>query len=222
MIDRRRFSLQLAGAAGTAGLASLGLAPGLARAQAAPVEGKDFLKLEKPAPVTAPNGKIEVTEFFWYGCPHCYALEPQLEPWRAKLPADVYFRLVPFDFGEALRELHARIFCTWEALGLVEKMHVKTFDRFHRERKPINTEQDMLAFAGENGLDVAKVKDAWNSFGTQVKVRQAKQTCEQYGINSTPVLAIQGRFETEPSMAGSGERTLTVADWLINRVRKGG
>ena len=222
MVDRRRFSMQLAGAAGAASLASLGLAPSSTLAQAQPVEGKDFLKLGTPAPVSAPAGKIEVIEFFWYGCPHCYALEPMLEPWRAKLPADVHFRLVPFDFDEALRELHKRIFCTWEVLGLVEKMHVKTFDRFHRDRKPINTEKDMLAFAAESGLDVAKVKDAWNSFGVQVKMRQAKQVCEQYDIHSTPVLAVQGRFETEPSMAGSGEKALAVTDWLVNRVRKGG
>ena len=221
-MDRRRFSLQLAGAAGAASLASLGLAPSTALAQAEPVEGKDYLALKTPGPVSAAAGKIEVTEFFWYGCPHCYALEPVLEPWRAKLPADVQFRLVPYDFGEALREVHKRIFCTWEVLGLVEKMHAKTFDRFHRERKPINTEKDMLAFAAESGLDVAKVKDAWNSFGLGVKMRQATQTCEQYDIHSTPVLAIQGRYETEPSMAGSGEKALAVTDWLVNRVRKGG
>jgi thiol:disulfide interchange protein DsbA len=222
MITRRRFSLQLAGSAGAAGLASLGLAPTRALAQGEPVEGKEYLKLPKALPVSAPAGQIEVTEFFWYGCPHCYALEPMLEPWRAKLPADVHFRLVPYDFGEALREVHQRIFCTWEALGLVEKMHTRTFDRFHRDHKPINTEKDMLAFAGESGLDVAKVKDAWNSFGVQVKMRQAKQTCDDYGIHSTPMLAIQGRFETEPSMAGSNEKVLAVTDWLVNRVRKGG
>jgi thiol:disulfide interchange protein DsbA len=222
MMQRRRFSMQLAGVAGAAGLASLGLAPSTTRAQAAPVAGKEYLKLEAPAPVTAPQGKIEVIEFFWYGCPHCYAIEPLIEPWRAKLPADVHFRLVPFDFDEALREVHKRIYCTWEVLGLVEKMHAKTFDRFHRDHKPINTEKDMLAFAAENGLDVAKVKDAWNSFGLQVKMRQAKQTCEQYGIHSTPVLAVQGRYETEPSLAGSGEKAIAVTDWLINQVRKGG
>ena len=221
-MDRRRFSLRIAGAVGAASLASLGLAPRSALAQAAPVEGKDYLRLTTPGPVSAPAGKIEVTEFFWYGCPHCYALEPMLEPWRAKLPADVHFRLVPYDFDEVLREVHKRIFCTWEVLGLLEKMHTRTFDRFHREHKPIHTEKDMLAFASESGLDVAKVKDAWNSFGLQVKMRQAKQICEQYDIHSTPVLAIQGRFETEPSMAGSGDKALAVADWLVDRVRKGG
>jgi thiol:disulfide interchange protein DsbA len=221
MMDRRHFSLRLAGSVGAASLASLGLAPA-ARAQAAPVAGKDFLKLNPPVTSSAPAGKIEVIEFFWYGCPHCYALEPLIEPWVAKLPADVHYRLVPFDFGEALREIHMRVFCTWEVLGLVGKMHAKTFDRFNRDHKPINSEKDMLAFAGESGLDVAKVKDAWNSFGLQVKMRQHKQTCEQYGIHSTPVLAVQGRFETEPAMAGSGEKALVVADWLINQVRKGG
>jgi thiol:disulfide interchange protein DsbA len=221
MLDRRRFSIQIAGAAGAAGLASLGLSPATALAQGTPVAGKDYIRLSPPVPTTSP-GKIEVIEFFWYGCPHCFELEPMIEPWASKLPADVHYRLVPFDFGEALREVHQRIFCTWEALGLVEQMHKKTFERFHVQRKPVNTESDMLKFAADSGLDVAKVKDAWNSFGVATKMRQAKQTCEQYHVQSTPVVAIQGRFETEPGLTGSGEKTLAVADYLINLVRKGG
>ena len=221
MIDRRRFSIQLAGAAGAAGLASLGLSPSAAQAQDTYTEGKEYLRAKPPVPTSSP-GKIEVIEFFWYGCPHCYALEPFIEPWVAKLPADVHFRLVPYDFDEALREIHERIFCTWEVLGLVGQMHAKTFERFHRLHKPINSLDDMLKFAGESGLDVAKVKDAWNSFGVQTKMRQAKQTCEQYSVQSTPVMAVQGRFETEPGMAGSAERTLAVTDYLINLARKGG
>jgi thiol:disulfide interchange protein DsbA len=221
MIDRRRFSIRLAGAAGAAGLASLGLSPTAALAQAAPVAGKDYNRISPPVPTTSP-GKIEVIEFFWYGCPHCFVLEPLIEPWSAKLPADVHYRLVPFDFGEALREVHQRVFCTWEVLGLVEKMHAKTFERFHVQHKPINTEADMIRFATESGLDAAKVKAAWNSFGVETKMRQAKQTCDQYNVHSTPLLAIQGRFETEPGLTGSNEKTLAVADYLINLVRKGG
>jgi thiol:disulfide interchange protein DsbA len=222
MIDRRRFSMQLAGAAGAASLASFGLAPSSAQAQAVPVAGKDYAAIEPPAPLTVPKGTVDVVEFFWYGCPHCYELEPLIEPWRAKLPADVRFRLVPYDFGEALRELHKRIYCTWEVLGLVEKMHAPTFARFHRDHKPINSEKDMLAFAAESGLDVAKVKAAWNSFGLTVKMRQAKQACDQFNIQSTPVLAVQGRYHTGPSKVGSGERAIAVTDWLINQVRKAG
>src|SRR5262249_36628029 len=100
--------------------------------------------------------------------------------------------------------------------------HTKTFERFHVQRKPINTLDDMLKFATESGLDAEKVKAAWNSFGVTTKMRQAKQTAEQYAIQSTPVIAVQGRFLTEPGMAGSPEKPLVVTDSLINVVRKGG
>ena len=218
-MNRRHFASTLSGLAATASLFAW---PRGAQAQGgAPVEGKDFLRLKSSASPSE-DGKIVVTEFFWYGCPHCYALEPSIEPWVKALPTDVRFRLVPYDFGAALRETHKQVFCTWEALGLVGAMHQKTWDRFHRQHKPVNSESDMLAFAADSGLDVAKVKQAWNSFGVQTKMRQATQLCEQFEINETPVLAIQDRFETTPARAGSGERALVVANSLIEMARKRG
>lgn len=229
--DRRRFTLEIAGAAG---LAWLGASPLLARADAQPAAGKDYLKLSPPVPVSS-GGKIEVIEFFWYGCPHCYALEPEIEPWSEKLPADVLYRLVPYDFGQGPdtpRGVHKRIFYVWESLGLVGAMHKKTFDRFNRDRRPINTLDDMLKFCAENGVDPAKVKAAWSSFGVETKMRQNTTLCDQYQVNSTPTLAIQGRFKTEPAMVGQanpgldehalGLKTMAVVDYLIATVRKGG
>lgn len=107
-MKRREFASTLTG------LAALGAWPRAAWSQdGAPAEGKDYLRLARPASLPASAaGKVVVTEFFWYGCPHCYALEPAIEPWIRTLPADVQFRLVPYDFGEALREIHARVFCT--------------------------------------------------------------------------------------------------------------
>ena len=217
-MNRREFSLQLAGLAGAAALASLGL-PNLAFAQGGPVEGKDFEKLKTPVPMPA-NGKVEIVEFFWYGCPHCYHFEPTLEPWVAKLPADIRYRRVPAAFG-ALMETHQQIYYTWEVLDLVEKMHAKTFNRFHVEHKPINREADMLAFAQESGLDVAKVKTAWNSFSVQTKMRQAKQLSEDYNVDGVPEIGVQGRFVTAPSMGGAAN-ALATTDYLVNVIRKGG
>lgn len=218
-MNRREFSLQLAGIAGAAALSGLGI-PSLALAQGSPVEGKDFRKLKTPLQV-AKTGKVEVVEFFWYGCPHCFAFEPLIEPWIAKLPADVHFRRVPVAF-DALKEIHQQIYYTWEALGLVDAMHSKTFNRFHVAHKPINRESDMLEFAQENGLDVAKVKSAWDSFGVQTRMHQAKQLSEDYQIDGVPEIGIQGRFATAPSMANGQTQALQVADYLINVVRKGG
>jgi thiol:disulfide interchange protein DsbA len=218
-MDRRTFSLNTASLAGALALAGAGL-PGRARAQGGPVEGIDFQALAKPIAVPA-NGKIEVIEFFWYACPHCFAFEPTIEAWIARLPPDVHFRRVPVGF-DANKQTHQRIFYTWEALGLVEKMHLKTFTRFHVQHQPIDSERAMLEFAQENGLDVAKVGQAWNSFSVQTKCREAQRLEDDYGIEHMPEMAIAGRFVAVAQPAAGPASVLTTTDWLVNRVRHGG
>ena len=168
----------------------------------------------------ARTGKIEVIEFFWYGCPHCFAFEPVIEPWIARLPGDVHFRRVPVGF-DSRKEIHQRIFYTWEALGLVDAMHMKTFLRFHVEHRPIDSQHDMLAFAQEAGLDVAKVQQAWDSFGVQTHVREAKQLEDDYDIQQMPEMGVQGRFTAtiQPRTGVSG--VLATTDWLVARIRLG-
>ena len=216
-MNRREFSLHLAGVAGVAALASLGL-PNLAlAAPGALVEGTDYTKVKTPLPEPK-TGKVEVVEFFWYGCPHCYAFEPTIEPWIAKLPADVNFHRVPAGFN-ALWQIHQQVYFTWEVLGLVDAMHVKTFDRFHKAHKPINTEADMLAFAQESGLDVAKVKQAWNGFVVHTKMTQAQQLTEAYGIDGVPTIGIHGRYTTSLSQGGP-DACLATTNTLIAQLRK--
>ena len=219
-MDRRTFSRNAAGLAGALALAGTGL-PGRARAQGAgPVEGIDFQPLARPISVPA-NGKIEVIEFFWYACPHCFTFEPILEAWMAKLPADVHFRRVPVGF-DAGKEMHQRIFYTWEALGLVEKMHLKTFQRFHEQHEPIDSSRDMQEFAQENGLDLARVGQAWDSFSVQSKCREAKRLEDDYGIEHMPEMAIGGRFVAIAQPSGGPASVLASTDWLLNRIRHGG
>ncbi len=215
-MNRREFSLQLAGVAGAAALSSL--VPGLAFASpAAPVDGTDYDRLKTP--INMPRtGKVEVIEFFWYGCPHCYDFEPTIEPWIAKLPADVHFRRVPPAFN-ALWATHQQIYCTWESMGLVDTMHTKTFDRFHKQRKPINSEQDLLAFAQESGLDVAKVKAAWDSFDVHTRMAQAKALVDAYAVDGVPTIGIHGRYTTSPSKGGPAA-CLATTDTLIAQLRK--
>jgi len=218
-MDRRRFSLDAATLAGALALAGAGL-PRRARAQGAtPVEERDYQTLARPVAVP-PNGKIEVIEFFWYGCPHCFAFEPVIEPWIARLPADVHFRRVPVGF-DARKQVHQRIFYTWEALGLVERMHAKTFTRFHIQKKPIDSLEDMLVFARENGLDTAKVESAWRGFGMDVKCKDANQLEDAYGIEYMPEMAVGGRFVAVAQPAFGHASVLVTTDWLIDRVRQG-
>ena len=216
-MDRRTFSR---GAAGLAGAFALAGAPLRVRAQGgAPVEGRDFLALDKPLAVPA-DGRIEVLEFFWYGCTHCFTFEPLIQPWIARLPADVRFTRVPVGF-DARKQVHQRIFYTWEALGVVEQMHVKTFTRFHVQKKPIDELDDMVLFAQQNGLDGAKVRAAWNGFSVQTKCAAAKRLEDDYDIQGTPEMAVAGRF-TALAQPDAGQRALlSTTDWLVNRVRHG-
>jgi thiol:disulfide interchange protein DsbA len=219
-MNRRVFSLQLAGLAGAAALAAGGIPRGASAQGGTPVEGKDYNKLKQPVTMTA-TGKIEVVEFFWYACPHCFHFEPTLEPWVAKLPADVHFHRIPVGFNDVRKEFHQRLYYTLEAMNQVEALHAKVFARFHVQHKPIDREADALQFAQENGLDVAKFKDILNSFGMQSKINQANRLTEAYEIDGVPELGVQGRFTTGPGTAGGEVQALQVLDYLIDRVRKG-
>jgi len=166
-------------------------------------------------------GKIEVVEFFWYGCPHCNAFEPFLDGWAKKVPGDVAFRRLPVAFLEEPYVPHQRIFFALESLGAVEAMHRKVFYAIHNERMRLDKPADIAAFMARNGIDAAKFADAYNSFSVQTKTRQAKALSEGYRIDGVPAIGIQGRYYTSPSLAGGPERALQVVDFLVDKVRKG-
>lgn len=216
-MNRRDFCLHSTGT--TAGLASLALAAsGPALAQGAPVEGTHYVKLSQPLPV-AGSGKIEVVEFFWYGCPHCNSLEPALEQWLKRLPADVNFRRAPVAFSPQ-HEVHQRLYFALEASGLLESLHRKVFNAIHVEKKRLLSDPDISAFISAQGQDGAKFLDTMKSFGVQTKARQARQLSEGYRIDGVPAIGVQGRFYTSSAMAGGHERTFAVADYLIGLARR--
>ena len=216
MMKRRVFSTS----ALAAGL-SLGIAPFGARAQGGPVEGQQYVRLARPQPVATP-GKIEVVEFFWYGCPHCYEFEPMLEAWVKKLPPDVALRRVPVAFRDEPFTAHQKIFYALEALGQVDAMQMKVFNAIHREHNRMDKPAEIAAFMQKNGIDSAKFLDLYNSFGVQTKTRQARTLAEEYKIDGVPALGINGRYYTSGSLAGSLDRSLAVADFLIQKSRKAG
>lgn len=215
-MNRREFSAQLAALG--AGLTSATWSAA-AIAQGGPVEGTHYVRLSQPVPVAA-GGKIEVVEFFWYGCPHCNAFETMLDAWAKKLPADVAFRRVPVAFRDEPFVTHQRIYYTLEAMDKIDALHRKVFYAIHSEHQRLDKAPEIAAFMNKNGLDGAKFLEIFNSFSVQTKVRQAKQLAEAYKIDGVPALGIQGRFFTSGSMAGSNEAMLTVTDTLIQRVRK--
>ena len=217
-MKRREFSTTLLTAASAAAL----LGPQLARAQTGPVEGKHYVRLSQPLPSAAEPGKLEVIEFFWYGCPHCNAFEPALEAWVKQLPADVSFRRVPVAFRAEPYGAHQRIFYALDTLGLVGAMQRKVFYAIHRERLALDKPAEIAAFMTRNGIDAGRFMEAYNSFGTQTRVRQANQLVDGYKIDGVPALGVQGRFYTSGTLAGDNERALLVVDYLLQRLRKPG
>ncbi len=218
-MKRREFSASLL-AAGLAATTSPAHAQGAA---AAPVEGTHYVRLAQPMVVPG-DGKVEVIEFFWYGCPHCHSFEPALEAWVKKLPGDVAFRRVPM----ALRDqppylMHQRTYYTLEAMGLVDSMHRKVFYAIHQERAPLDKPAEIAAFMAKNGVDAARFTEVFNSFAVVgSKVPEGNRLVAAYKIDGVPALGVQRRFYTSGSLAGSNEKALAVADHLIQRVRKGG
>ena len=216
MIKRREFSAGALAAGLTLGITSFGV-----HAQAGPVEGQQYVRLARPQPVATP-GKIEVIEFFWYGCPHCYEFEPMLEAWVKKLPPDVVLRRVPVAFRDEPFTAHQKIFYALEALGQVDAMQMKVFNAIHRDHNRMDKPAEIAAFMQKNGIDSAKFLDLYNSFGVQTKTRQARTLAEEYKIDGVPALGINGHYYTSGSLAGSLERSLAVADFLIQKSRKAG
>ena len=216
-MKRRDFSAQLI-AAGFGGVA-LACNGGAAAQGGTPVEGTHYVKLGQPLPVP-PGGKIEVIEFFWYGCPHCNSFEPALDSWTKTLPADVSFRRVPVSFRDEPFGAHQRIYYALEVLEAIPAMHRKVFAAIHVDHARLDKLPEIAAFMAKNGVDGAKFSETFNSFGVQTKARQAKQLAEAYRIDGVPALGIQGRFYTSGTLAGNAERSLAVTDYLIERVRK--
>ncbi len=195
------------------------LAPLLAFAQ----DGESFeagthYDLISPAIRTASPDKIEVAEFFWYGCGHCYTFEPLLAQWKKTLADDVAFRGIPAMWGGAM-ELHARAFYAAQALGVLEKMSPVIFQAMNVDRKPLRNEAEIAELFVENGVDEDDFMKAFKSFGVDSLVRQATSTARAARITGTPSLMVNGKYLITARKAGSSANMLKIADYLVEQER---
>jgi len=188
--------------------------PAMARAQARPA----YTELNPPLQVEA-AGKIEVLEFFWYGCIHCYNFEPVIESWLKKLPPDVQFRRVPAVFNE--RWAHdAAIFYTFEALGVFDKVHRAFYDAIHRERLRSDNPKALAEWLQKQGLDEKKFVETMKSFGVQSKTKRAAIMTNAYKIDGTPAMAVHGRYTISAEQGRSFEGMLQTVSALVEQLRK--
>jgi thiol:disulfide interchange protein DsbA len=171
---------------------------------AQPAEGKQFLRYKVAQPVET-GKKIEVIEFFSYGCPHCADLEPHMQAWVKRAPADVQLRRVPVTFFPPWENL-AKVYYTLEALGEDAKLTPEVFSAIHGSaRNNLAQEDKFFDWAAAKGLDRKKVEDTYKSFGIAGKIGRAKQLAQAYSIQSVPTIIVDGKFQLTSGTAGGHE-----------------
>jgi len=183
-------------------------------------EGQHFSKLTSAQGTSSPAGKIEVAEVFWYGCSHCYNLEPVLSDWVKKLPADVSFVRIPVMWNPT-NEIHGRIYYTAEALGKLDTINTAMFKAIHVENRPLTEERDIVAFFEQNGVSAADFNKTFRSFAVESQLKRAKDLTVKYKVRGVPLLVVDGKYTTDGPQIRSHQDLLAVTEELIQRERQG-
>ena len=180
-------------------------------------EGTHYQALTPQA--TDSGDKIEVLEFFWYGCPHCFSFEPYVRSWKKSKPANVEFKRVPAMFRPEW-EIQARAYYALSNMNIIEDIHGKIFAAVHKDKKRLNTLEAIADFVAKNGVDKQRFKNEYNSFVVDGMVRKAKKKQKAYKIQGVPTVIVNGKYTTGASMAGSYDKLIKVMDHLIQKESK--
>jgi thiol:disulfide interchange protein DsbA len=190
----------------------VGLLALLTLAWGAQAQGR-YEVISPPLPTDAKEG-VEVLEFFWYGCPHCYAFHPHVDAWAKRKPANVKFRMVAAPLNPSWT-MHSRAFYAAEVLDVLDKFHEPFFDAIHKGGKRMRKEDEIVAFASSLGIDGDAFRDAMNSFATETRLRRALQLADAYRISGVPTVAVNGKYKTSGQLAGGHPQVIQVMDKLI-------
>lgn len=182
------------------------------------VEGENYKLVSPPQPTSAKD-KIEVVELFWYGCPHCFHLEPYVKRWLKTKPANVKFVRMPGVLNPSW-ELLARAYYTAEILGIVDKIHTPLFDAIHEKRQRMNSEAAIMTFFKQHGVPEDKFKRIFRSFAVETKIRRARDMGRRYGANGVPTIIVNGKYRTGAQEAGGASKVFKVVDQLIKMENK--
>lgn len=194
---------------------ALGASLTVAMPALAQTAGKDYTPIS-PVQPTEDAGKVEVLEFFSYGCPHCSDFNPMVTAWAAKLPGDVVFKKVPITFGRAAWANISKLYFTLEITGDLARLEADVFKAIHQERVNLFDERTLTEWVTKKGVDAKKFADTFNSFGVMSKVKRADQQAQAYRIQGVPALAVDGKY-----MVGGKDfnEQLAIADKLIAKAR---
>jgi len=219
---KRAFSITAAIVVATLGCAwglnACAREPAAAEAPANPLAnwtaGLNYAKLPSPQPTDAKPGRVVVNEVFWYGCGHCFALDPAVESWRTKgKPAYAEFTRVPAMWNETTR-MHARVFFTAELLGKLEELHTPIFREINVNGNHLNTVDKISAFFKQHGVSADDFQKAFSSFAVENKLQRADFLNRRYRIESVPTLIVNGKYKTDLSMAGGEQQLFSLVDEL--------
>ena len=177
------------------------------------VEGKDYLTVSN---TTQTGDKIEVLEFFWYGCPHCFAFEPSVQKWLKTKSDEVEFVRLPAVFRPSWK-VHARTYYALEMMGILEELHTKIFSAMHNKKMKLDTLNSMSGFLQRQNVDKKKFLDAYNSFAVETKLRKAIKKLKDYNVRGVPAVAINGKYYVSASAAGSYQRLIDIINFLIKK-----
>jgi len=206
-MDRRQ---ALKNMAALTGLAAIG---GRALAQ-----NEQYNTLDPAQPTEDPS-RIELIEFFHYGCPHCRNFDPLLEAWLVNLPKDAYFKRVPAIWGNPKLKSLARLYYAAEATGDLHTLHGEVFGAFQSQHEPLDKAEGVRNWVAGKGVDADKFMAAYDSFGIQSKLARADQLARNFHVQGVPTMAVNGKFTTSASLTGSHENTLKVVEQLMDKIR---
>ena len=186
----------------------------MSTAQAAFDEGIEYRTIS-PAVETQSGNKIEVVEMFWYGCPHCFRLEPRMKKWLKTKPANVNFIQIPAIFNKSW-ELHAKAFYTAEVLGVHDKIHSALFDEIHVNKKRLGTKAALKSFFVKHGVKASDFDNTFDSFMMNIKINRARELGKRYGVHGVPALIVNGKYMSDGPMASGHANLIKILDHLIN------
>ena len=198
-------------------IALLFLLPALSQAQNYE-EGKSYSKLTKSI-ATQTGDKVEILEFFWYGCTHCFSFEPTLKKWRKDLPKNVSFKRVPAPLNKSWM-VHTKTYYALQIMGEGEKHHEAIFAEMHVKKQKLSKKQAIADFLASRGVDKKTFLSTFDSFAVQMRANQANQLGLQYKVSGVPMLTVNGKYTVSGSQAGSYMGMVKVSDHLIKKESK--
>jgi len=179
-------------------------------------EGIDYERVV-PAQPGGSGGTVEVTELFWYGCPHCYAFEPELRAWLAEKPDYVEFTRVPAIFKSPRWKLHARAYYSAQALDVLDKVHPVIFHTIHEQNERLESVDALADLFASEGVSEEDFRGAMDSFAVQSGVSRAADLTRRYGIDGVPAMVVNGKYRVGASMAASHERLIDIVEFLVEK-----